>query len=138
MNFENAVTVTPEQFKAFFDTDHGKAIHMVNLLKFKAKAEYPQDHELHGKEMTGAEAYILYAIEVTKILQGFGGGITFSGQVQRLALGSVDELWDMVAIANYPSKKHMADMIVSPEYQAIEVHRDAGLAGQLNIETTVD
>ena len=136
MNFENAVTVTPEQFKAFFETDHGKPIYMLNLLKFKAEADYPQDHELHGKDMTGAEAYALYAAEVTKILRGFGGDITFSGQVQRLVLGAVDELWDMVAIANYPSKKHMADMIVSPEYHAIEVHRDAGLAGQLNIETT--
>lgn len=135
MKFENAVTVTTEQFKAFFDSDHGKPIHMVNLLKFKAQADYPADHELHGKKMTGAEAYALYAAEVTKILNGFGGGITFSGQVQRLVLGQIDELWDMVAIANYPSKKHMADMIVSPEYQAIEVHRDAGLEGQLNIET---
>ena len=137
MHFENATTVTPEQFKGFFEDDHGKPISMVNLLKFKEKADYPADHELHGTAMTGQQAYALYAHEVSKILQSFGGKIVFAGNVQRLTLGQIDELWDQVAIAEYPSKKHMADMIVSPEYQAIEVHRDAGLAGQLNIECTV-
>jgi hypothetical protein len=29
----------------------------------------------------------------------------------------------------------MRNMIMSPEYQAIAVHRAAGLAGQLNIKT---
>ena len=135
MQFENALTVSRDQFKAFFDTDHGQPIFMVNLLKFKPEAEYPQDHKLHAKAMTGQEAYALYAEEVTKILRSFGGDIVFSGAVQRLVLGEIDELWDMVAIANYPSKKHMADMLVSETYQAIEVHRNAGLAGQLNIET---
>jgi hypothetical protein len=30
----------------------------------------------------------------------------------------------------------MLDMVVSEEYREIAVHRDAGLEGQLNIETT--
>ena len=29
----------------------------------------------------------------------------------------------------------MLDMTMDPEYQKIHVHRDAGLEGQLNIET---
>jgi uncharacterized protein (DUF1330 family) len=63
------------------------------------------------------------------------GGIIFSGTVSRLMLGEVEELWDDVGIAMYPSRAAMLEMISSPEYQAIAVHRDAGLAGQLNIET---
>ncbi|MGB0478751.1 MAG: DUF1330 domain-containing protein, partial [Parvibaculales bacterium] len=45
-------------------------------------------------------------------------------------------LWDQVAIAKYPSRQAMVDMMMSEEYNAIHMHRDAGLAGQLNIETT--
>jgi uncharacterized protein (DUF1330 family) len=138
MKFENATTITHEQFKAFFENDHGNAIFMVNLLKYKEKADYPEDHELHGKNLSGAEAYAIYGEEVEKILNGFGGGLTFSGQVERLVLGQIDELWDSVVIATYPSRKHMVDMFMSPEYQAIEVHRNAGLDGQLNIETMTD
>ena len=41
----------------------------------------------------------------------------------------------MVALARYPSKKAMFDMITNPEYLESNKHRTAGLAGQLNIET---
>ena len=60
----------------------------------------------------------------------------FSGQVERLMLGEVEELWDTVAIAMYPSRQAMFDMLSSEAYQEIAVHRTAGLAGQLNIEMT--
>ena len=36
----------------------------------------------------------------------------------------------------YPNRQAMIEMMQSAEYQAIHHHRDAGLAGQLNIETT--
>ena len=50
-------------------------------------------------------------------------------------LGEVEEMWDAVAIAKYPSRKAMMDMTMDPGYQKIHVHREAGLEGQLNIET---
>ena len=50
-------------------------------------------------------------------------------------LGDVEELWDQIAIAMYPSRGAMLEMIQMPEYAEISVHRTAGLAGQLNIET---
>lgn len=136
MKVENALTPTNDQLKGFNDDPHGKPISMLNLLKFKAKAKYPEGHELHGSDMTGAEAYALYAGEVTKIVTGLGGEMVFFGQVERLMLGEVEELWDVVAIVKYPSRAAMGEMIGSSEYQAIEVHRSAGLAGQLNIECT--
>ena len=49
-------------------------------------------------------------------------------------LGEVEELWDTAAIAMYPSRKAMLEMMSSAAYQASAVHRAAGLAGQLNIE----
>ena len=73
---------------------------------------------------------------MSKILVKLGGGALFNAAVERLMLGEVEELWDSVAIAMYPSRKAMMEMIQSKEYQAIHHHRDAGLAGQLNIETT--
>ena len=136
MKYENAVTPSDAQMKGFFENDHGKPISMVNLLKFKDKAEYPENHELRGTDMTGAEAYAIYGAAVTKIVEGLGGEMRFFGHVQRLMLGEVEELWDQVAIAKYPSRQAMVDMMMSEEYNAIHMHRDAGLAGQLNIETT--
>lgn len=133
MEVTNRVTPSPEQIKGFFEPGGEGPIYMVNLLKFKKKAEYEDGRET---DLMGAEAYHLYGEAVSEILTKIGGGSVFSGKVERLMLGEVEELWDMVAIAMYPSRQAMMDMMQSKEYQAIHHHRDAGLAGQLNIETT--
>ena len=132
MQVENKVTPNTEQIKGFFEPGADGAIYMLNLLKFKKKAEYADGRKT---KLTGAEAYALYGAEVSKILINLGGGGMFNAKVERLMLGEVEELWDTVAIAMYPSRQAMIDMMQSREYQAIHHHRDAGLAGQLNIET---
>ena len=132
MEVNNQVSPSEDQMKEFLAPGHDKPIYMVNLLKFKEKAEYPDGRET---SLTGQEAYALYGAEVGKLLVKHGGGPMFSAAVERLMLGEIEELWDTVAIAMYPSRKAMLDMIGSPEYQEIAIHRTAGLAGQLNIET---
>ncbi|MEP1595370.1 MAG: DUF1330 domain-containing protein, partial [Halieaceae bacterium] len=77
----------------------------------------------------------IYEAGVKKLLQGIGGGIGFEGDVERLMLGEVEELWDVVGLAVWPSRRVMFEVMQSPEMQEISVHRSAGLAGQLNIET---
>ena len=69
-------------------------------------------------------------------LAAVGGRQAYAGPVTGLMIGDVEELWDMVALVEYPSLAAMQKMLSSPEYQAIEVHRKAGLAGQLNIRTS--
>lgn len=133
MKVTNQVHPSPEQAMAFFGNDDGGAICMVNLLKFKDKAEYADGSE---PELSGREAYMRYGAAVQLCLASVGGSARFSGFVTGLLLGEVEELWDMVAIAEYPSRAAMMQMVQSPEYQAITKHRDAGLAGQLNICTT--
>ena len=133
MKYENSIYPNKEQMKGFTEGDHGKPISMVNMLKFKEKAEYPDGRET---DLSGAEAYAIYGAAVTRLVRELGGEMVFAGVVERLALGEVEELWDQVAIARYPNRKAMLDMMMSPAYAEISAHRDAGLAGQLNIETT--
>jgi len=131
MNVENAVVPTEEQIKELMGEGHDKAIYMVNLLKFKEKAKYADGRET---DLTGQQAYAIYGTEVMAHLAKVGGKPVIGGQVTGLRLGVVEELWDMVAIAMYPNRKAMFEMITSPEYQKSAEHREAGLAGQLNIE----
>lgn len=42
MNVSNAVAPTPEQFQQFLGSDFTGPVCMVNLLKFKDKAEYAE------------------------------------------------------------------------------------------------
>jgi uncharacterized protein (DUF1330 family) len=135
MEVKNAVSPNKEQIAGFMEPDDGTPIYMVNLLKFKDKAEYSDGRET---DLTGEEAYALYTAEVSDLLREFGGRGTFSGGVRRLMLGEVEELWDKVAIAMYPSRTAMLQMMQSEKMKEISVHRYAGLAGQLNIETIID
>lgn len=110
-------------------------IFMVNLLKFKAQASYEDGRET---TLTGREAYMIYGRAVTELLPKFGGRGVFAADVSFLAIGQVEELWDEVAIAMYPDRAAMVRMSMSEEWRAIAVHRSAGLAGQLNIETVMN
>lgn len=132
MQVVNKVYLNEEQIKGFLEPDATGPICMVNLLKFKPKAEYEDGRET---DLTGREAYEVYEVGVKKILQKVGGSIGFKGDVERLTLGEVDELWDVVGLAVWPSRQVMFEVMQSKEMQNISVHRAAGLAGQLNIET---
>lgn len=132
MKVENKLRPNAKQMAGFLLGDTKTTIHMVNLLKFKVKAEYEDGRQT---DLTGQEAYQIYAKEVQGHLQKVGGKLIFSGQVSRLMLGEVEELWDWIAIAEYPSRKAMRSMIMDKDYRKSEEHRSAGLAGQLNIET---
>jgi len=128
----NQLHPAPDQVMAFVARDDGPVC-MVNLLKFRDKAAYSDGSE---PELSGREAYARYAEGVRACLAAIGGRVRFGGAVTGLLIGEVEEPWDMVAIAEYPSRAAMLAMVQSAEYRAIMKHREAGLAGQLNICTT--
>ena len=132
MKVTNKVVPDAEQAAAFFSGAEDGPFVMVNLLKFKANAEYPDGADSH---LTGAEAYARYGKAVRAHVEAVGGKTGYAGPVTGLLLGEVEELWDMIALAEYPSRAAMMVMIQSPEYQEIARHRSAGLQGQLNIRT---
>jgi uncharacterized protein (DUF1330 family) len=132
MKVTNAVTASDEQIAAFFGTPEDGPFVMVNLLKFKPKAEYADGSD---PEISGAVAYGRYGAAVTKMIERLGGRVVYGGAATSLMLGQVDELWDSVGLVEYPSMAAFQAMLTSPEYAAITHHRTAGLAGQLNIRT---
>lgn len=118
---------TREQFEAFKDLDRDHPIEMLNLVRFKDKAEYPADHPLAGQDLTGAQAYGNYGKETASILAGVGGEILWSGQFQTMLIGPSKERWDAVFIARYPTAGAFMAMVTNPEYQKAVVHRQAAV-----------
>jgi uncharacterized protein (DUF1330 family) len=132
MNVENRVYPDPDQIAVMGTPAADGPIVMVNLLKFRDKARYADGRDAN---LSGRDAYNRYAVEVVKLLRALGGQVLFSGDVRSLIIGRSESLWDEVALAQYPSRAAFLKMAMSPECQAIAVHREAGLEGQLNIET---
>ena len=133
MDVTNEVMPTSaERINEMLEPGPDGPIYMVNLLKFKEHAEYEDGRET---DLTGRQAYELYGRGVAGLLPDYGGQIVFAGDVTFLMLGQVEELWDEIAIAQYPNRGALVEMSSSEEWRALAVHRTAGLAGQLNIET---
>lgn len=105
---------------------------MVNLLKFKDKAEYKDGRDT---QLTGRQAYGLYADQVVNLVTDFGGKEIFWADVSDIVLGKASPLWDTIAIVMYPNRAALAAMSSSAGMKKISMHRQAGLEGQLNIET---
>ena len=131
MKIENKILPNEEQLKGFTDEPEKGPIKMLNLVKLKDKAEYQDGRE---SDISGLEAYTIYGKEVVEHLNKVGAKLIFSGVVDRLMIGEADDMWDLVAIAEYPNRKAMLEMIMDPNYQESAKHREAALEGQLNIE----
>ncbi len=119
-----------EQLKEFIEKVQPGPLTMLNLLKFKEKAVYADGRETN---LSGAEAYGLYGLEMGKMIQADGGRSVFAAATNTLVIGEGELEWDMVAIAEYASLESFQKIMSSPEYQEIAKHREAGLAHQLLI-----
>lgn len=129
MTTMNALEPTHEQLERFIASGDGP-VHMLNLLKFRERAAYPDGRDA---ELSGREAYFRYGGPMIELVRNAGGEMTFSAEIDGLLIGEVAEIWDMVAIVTYPSAGVMAQITQSPEFREIAPHRKAGLAGQLLI-----
>lgn len=133
MLVENAVYPTGAQLGALAALPADRPIVMLNLLRFKPKAVYADGR---GTSLTGREAYALYGEQMMAFVQSRGGRVLYTGHIDLLAIGVVDDMWDMTALVEYPSGKDFVEIATSPEVAAFGVHREAGLAGQLLIQCT--
>lgn len=133
MNVENALYPTQAQIAGLMAEKSDKPIVMLNLLKFRDKAQYADGR---ASTLTGREAYMLYGEAMQKVVAREGGKILFTGAITSLAIGVVEDMWDVTALVEYPSAAAFARIATSPEVAEIGVHRAAGLAGQLLIRVS--
>ncbi len=121
--------VDPErdQFEAFKALDRDQPIEMLNLVKFRAAAQYPATHELADAGLTGAQAYQKYGAETAPIVARVGASILWRGVFETTLIGPADEVWDAVFIARYPTAHAFLEMVTDPVYRAAVIHRQAAV-----------
>ena len=117
------VDPTRETFGEFRRLPDDGPVHMLNLVKLRAEAAYPD-----GRAATGAEAYAAYGRESGPIFRRVGGRIAWSGDFKLMLIGPQDERWDICFIAEYPHGAAFVEMVKDPDYQKAVVHRQAAVA----------
>jgi uncharacterized protein (DUF1330 family) len=113
---------TKEVFAQFKANDRAGPIHMLNLVRLRQQAAYPD-----GRKATGAEAYAAYGRESGPVFERLGGRIVWQGRFELMLIGPSEERWDHCFIAEYPSVAAFAEMIRDPVYREAVKHRQAGV-----------
>jgi len=75
---------------------------MLNLIRFKPYATYPDGHELAGKGLTGAEAYKEYMRTIQPVLERSGGHIVWAGGFEAMVAGPADWECEQTFVMAYP------------------------------------
>ena len=115
------------QFDAFKALPRDTPIHMLNLVRLKAKADYPEGHPNHGKDMSGLDAYRAYGRETAALFTGLGGRQVWVGKPETVVTGPADEHWDIAFIAEYPNAGAFLAMVTDAGYREWVKHRQAGV-----------
>ena len=84
-----------EAWAIFKTLPKGQPINMLNLIRLRAKAEYPADHPDHGKDLTGRDAYRAYGRTTAHIFARVGGRQVWVGKPEVMVTGPQDEAWDI-------------------------------------------
>jgi uncharacterized protein (DUF1330 family) len=113
---------TKETFAKFRENDRPGPIDMLNLVRLRERAAYPD-----GRAATGAAAYASYGRESGPVFQRLGGNIVWRGAFELMLIGPADERWDLCFIARYPSVAAFVEMIRDPVYREAVKHRQAAV-----------
>jgi uncharacterized protein (DUF1330 family) len=114
---------TKERFAAFKALTRDGPIHMLNLVRLRERAVYPD-----GRAWSGAEAYAAYGRESGPVFRALGGRIVWRGRFELVLIGPADERWDHCFIAEYPSGQAFVAMLRDPTYREAVKHRQAAVA----------
>ena len=121
---------TKQQAKDFFRQFQGKGkVSMLNLLKFRAEADYSQSPQLAPETpVSGNAAYERYMQAIGSEIKKSGAQVRFMGPCGDFVIGPLEESWDLMLVVEYPSVEAFMAFSQSDAYQQNAGHRTAALA----------
>ena len=132
-NFDPTIDPTAAQVRALRDAGPDGPVVMLNLLKFRAQANYPAGSP-HAP-CSGADAYRRYQTAfVETVGEASRAEVVWEGPVDRTFIGDAAQDWDKCLLVRYPSRQHFLAMMADPTYREALVHRYAGLERTLLLQ----
>jgi uncharacterized protein (DUF1330 family) len=126
-----AIYPTREQIEELMKGPADQPIVMVNLLKFKPRADASEG------DASGQEAYGRYAERMRKFVESRGGRFIWAGRIDSQVIGEGGEGFHVLALVEYPSRQAFLEIASDPYVQKeIGAQREAGLETQWLLATT--
>lgn len=121
---------TPNQMEILLQRDQNIPVVMLNYLKFRDLAVYPDDYK--GKRYkTGMEAYQKYGQR-----DSHNNQVDIFGNYKSTIVGEDEPNWDNFVFVRYPSVKDFIGMIATKSYQNSSEQRSAGLENTILLSIT--
>ena len=117
-----------ENWQRFKDLPRDRPIHMLNLIKFRERADYPEGHPNHGKGLSGVEAYAIYRDRLKALVRPDGAAMVWEAPMECVVTGPEGE-WDEAFVMGYPDAATFMAMVKNETYiRDIVPHRTAAVA----------
>lgn len=129
-----AISPREDQLQGFLSGPEDGPITMINLLRFRERADYGEGSG--EAPCSGSEAYGRYSAAVAPLLAKAGGRPVWVGLGRATLIAPEGEVWDQAILVAYLSRQAFLAMTTSPEYRAIAHHRTAALADSRLIATS--
>jgi uncharacterized protein (DUF1330 family) len=125
------LTPTQSQLKALAASDSEEPVIMLNLLRFKERADGIDEG------VSGREAYGRYGAATAPFLEAVGGRLLSAIEATETVIGPDQGEWDVALLVEYPSRKRFLEMASNPDYLAVHAHREAALKDSRLIACTL-
>jgi uncharacterized protein (DUF1330 family) len=125
---KNYLEPTQESGRAFFMRAIVGKVVMLNLLRYRAVADYSlTPHLAPGTAISGEAAYRLYMEHTMPHLEKSGGKLLFFGRGGPFLVGPEGERWDAAMLVQQSSSAAFMEFASNVEYLAGIGHRTAAL-----------
>ena len=126
---ETFLEVTQEKGARFVGGARAGEVVMLNLLRFRDRADYSHAPELEPEGgTTGEVAYRTYMAAIEPLLIASGGGVLFAGKADEFLIGPDEEKWDLALLVRQASVQSFLAFASEPAAQTAGHHRTAALA----------
>ena len=123
----NFIDPSPDHWALFKSLPRDTPIHMLNLIRYREQAAFPEGHEHAGKGWSGARAYKEYGKISDPIFTRLGGRVVWRGSWEAMVTGPDDKHWPLAFVAEYPSASAFLAMVTDPAYRLAVVNRTAAV-----------
>ena len=128
MNVETYLNPTQEQGRALFSRGMSGGVVMLNLLRFRAFADYAATPSLKpDTPISGEQAYRLYLEHTLPHLKASGGELLFYGSGGEFLIGPSNERWDAAMLVRQSSLQSFLEFASNQLYLSGMGHRTAAL-----------
>lgn len=114
-----------DHLRTLVASDDGNEFFMVNLIRYREKAQYPAGYDYPGNAL---DADLRYGRAIMPYLLKHGGVPVFLGEAQgRFLHEAGDAEWHRVAVVRYRSRRDLLEMVAELAGRDVAVHKWASI-----------